>query len=143
MAASFRIKGYVDEGNRYDTVRLVIDETIQTRTLPLLNYIFFETNSAELPERYVLGGESALDSFDPQGIRYINAVDLYKHILDIVGYRMHAKPTTSIVVTGTMSVLDTDTSVAKRRAQVIYLHPLAVSSGGQWGGRLYRTRYVY
>lgn len=119
LQAQLRVSVRDRKGNAVDTVHLVVDETIATRMHPLLPYIFFDANSAELPKRYAVRGSQGAASFSPERITDTNSVDVYRHALDIIGYRLRAKPSRSITVTGTTSGRDNVSDIAVRRAEVV------------------------
>lgn len=73
--------------------RFVIDES------PLLNYIFFDSNSAAINEKYhLLTNEDQVDEFDETQID--NPLDKYYHLLNIVGSRMRAHSEADITLIG-------------------------------------------
>lgn len=88
-----------------DEVHIV--ETIVTETFPVLPYLFFDSASAVLPDRYVQLHQSDLEGFrenelpkmdDREGHRSLEA---YYNVLNIVGSRMQARPNASLVINGT------------------------------------------
>ncbi len=84
---------------------LVIEEATAIDISPLLNYVFFETNSAEMPDRYAIfsnQGETA--DFDPKNLR--GSMDKYRQILNIVGKRMRDNPNTRITLVGCNSTAE-------------------------------------
>ncbi|HET6511491.1 MAG TPA: OmpA family protein, partial [Candidatus Kapabacteria bacterium] len=84
-----------------------IVETIVTETFPVLPYLFFDSASAIMPERYVQLHPSDLFGFsektlpkmdDREGHRSLEA---YYNVLNIVGSRMQARPRSELVINGT------------------------------------------
>lgn len=79
-------------------------------TFPLRNYVFFDKNSTEIPDRYVLlkkdevskFGVDQLEVFTPKKLsgRSQRQMVAYYNILNILGDRMNKKPTTTITLVG-------------------------------------------
>lgn len=77
-----------------------IEELATREGYPLLNYIFFDEGSAEIPTRYhqIAQGNSA--SFDTTSLIGRPALDVYHDLLNVLGRRMQAQPKTTITLTG-------------------------------------------
>ena len=85
---------------------LFLKEITVNESFPLLNYIFFDKETSQIPSRYKLfksadetGNFSENDLF---GLKLIQ----YYHILNIVGSRMQARPNTKITLVGCNDNLD-------------------------------------
>jgi len=78
---------------------LEIQETVVTQTFPLLPYIFFDSASVVVKNRYNPRiGTTA--SFDEQSLPK-ETLAIYYHLLHIIGKRMKANPKTTLTITGT------------------------------------------
>jgi outer membrane protein OmpA-like peptidoglycan-associated protein len=78
---------------------LEIQETVVTQTFPLLPYIFFDSASVVVKNRYNPRiGTTA--SFDEQSLPK-ETLAIYYHLLHIIGKRMRANPKTTLTITGT------------------------------------------
>jgi outer membrane protein OmpA-like peptidoglycan-associated protein len=106
-----------------------IVETIVTETFPVLPYLFFDSASAVLPNRYVQLHQDDLNGFrenklpkmdDREGHRSLEA---YYNVLNIVGSRMQARPNATLVINGTTDgkeeEKDLQKSLAMLRAQSV------------------------
>jgi outer membrane protein OmpA-like peptidoglycan-associated protein len=82
----------------FTTNTLEVQETIVTETYPLLPYVFFDSASAELRPRY--SAPVNTESFREKDLEK-STMTMYYHLLDIVGSRMRANPSSIITVTGT------------------------------------------
>jgi outer membrane protein OmpA-like peptidoglycan-associated protein len=81
-----------------------------SETLPLLNYIFFDEGSTQLPGRYALLSKEQAVSFKETQLQNETTVDMsarserqmavYYHALNIVGDRMRSNPEISISLNG-------------------------------------------
>jgi outer membrane protein OmpA-like peptidoglycan-associated protein len=79
-------------------------------TFPIRNYVFFDKNSTEIPDRYVLlkkdevakFGVDQLEVFTPKKLsgRSKRQMVAYYNVLNILGDRMIKKPTTTITLVG-------------------------------------------
>ena len=79
-------------------------------TFPLRNYVFFDTSSAEIPNRYVLltkeqaaaFKEEQLQEAQPKSMtgRSLRQMTVYYNILNTVGDRMKRNPASNIVLSG-------------------------------------------
>lgn len=80
------------------TAPLQINETVVTQTFPLLPYIFFDSASSKLRDRYT-------PNQSPSVFRETNlpreTLPIYYNLLDIIGSRMNGNPGSVLVVTGT------------------------------------------
>lgn len=93
----------VDNGSGWTDGRMVIRRftTIRTRLVPLLPYIFFDNRRDELPERYVRIAKNDIDRFGEENLVSHADLDVYSHVLNIVGSRMRAYPDAELTLTGT------------------------------------------
>ncbi len=83
----------------FDPAQLTIEEISTIDSAPLLNYIFFETGQSELAERYVqLKSQAETDSFSETALTSV--MEKYRHLLNIIGYRMRQYPDASITLVG-------------------------------------------
>jgi outer membrane protein OmpA-like peptidoglycan-associated protein len=88
---------------------ILITRTV-SETLPLLNYVFFDEGSAEVPSRYVLLSKTDADAFkeiqlqnaqsDNSSQRSARQLNVYYNVLNILGDRLRSNPGASIVLSG-------------------------------------------
>lgn len=77
-----------------------IVETIVTETFPLLPYIFFDSASATIPNRYVMLGTTDRATFDERALPH-RSLGTYYNVLNIVGNRMLRDSSIHIRLNGT------------------------------------------
>lgn len=106
----------------FEAMPLEISQTMVTQTYPLLPYIFFDSLSAGLAGKY-MHRDLINENFD-EVILPKSTLDIYYHILDIIGHRMKANPNTRITLTGTTdgsesAVPEERLALARRRAESV------------------------
>ena len=99
-------------------------------TFPLRNYVFFDENSTEIPNRYVTltkdqaakFKEEQLQEVQPKSMtgRSLRQMNVYYNILNIYGDRMKRSPGTTISLTG--SSPGQGPEYGKARAETIKLY---------------------
>ena len=60
--------------------------------LPIVDKVFFDSGSAELPNRYIKFTRAETLSFVPDALTYVDEITFYNNILNLVGYRMRQHP---------------------------------------------------
>ena len=94
---------------------LSIEEQVRRETMPLLNYVFFGENDAELPERYVrLSAEQSSD-YDVRSISE-ETLSRYYHLLNIIGMRLRDDASITVTLTGTTDGSEAP-EIARMRAE--------------------------
>jgi len=92
-----------ENGNESPVSTLRTEEFMMNWTHPILNYIFFDENSSDIPSKYkrISDDEKAKFSFQ----RFINekTMDVYYNVLNILGKRMQFYPQANIKLIGTNS----------------------------------------
>ncbi len=109
-------------GNEIVNPHFQIEEFTSNRLDPLLNYIFFDENSAELPKRYKTLNQSETDKFALTSLYQDNTIELYYNLLNIVGKRMTNNPTATLKIIGCNSdngAEKNNRDLSKRRAESI------------------------
>lgn len=80
---------------------VVAEQVTRTRSsMPLLPYVFFDYNSAEIPSRYARSGATG---FSPEMLAGKDEMEANHDALDILGSRMKAYPDAVVKLTGTNS----------------------------------------
>lgn len=80
---------------------LKIEDFVSYNMRPLLNYIFFDENSAEIPNRYVLFTKDIAPKFELAQLSNLNALETYYYVLNIIGKRLNENQGSTITLTGT------------------------------------------
>ncbi len=100
--------------------RIKIEEFQFTQMHPLLNYVFFDENSSDIPYRYNMIKNS--NYFDIKNISKFETISVYYDLLNIVGYRLKMNPNTSISLVGCNSGVGIEkgnTELSRSRAETI------------------------
>ncbi|MFP4368254.1 MAG: OmpA family protein [Candidatus Kapaibacterium sp.] len=90
-------------GRVSDDFNIRIEDFVSLNMRPLLNYVFFDENSAELPDRYELYNPGQTGQFNFKMLQEKNALETYYHVLNIIGYRLRENPGVNITLVGTNS----------------------------------------
>jgi outer membrane protein OmpA-like peptidoglycan-associated protein len=100
LSASIVASGVNAAGVESPVVRLTVEEFSSTLMTPLLNYLFFDENSADIPARYhrLQGGD--VSAFDIDRVNSAEKLPTYHHLLNIIGRRLRDNPTATLTLTG-------------------------------------------
>lgn len=92
----------LDNQGRFVPATIVkVEDTRYQEYFPLVPYIFFEENSSKVAENtQILSSRTEAGAFDPKNLP-MDALDINKRTLDIVGYRLRNNPRADLTVTGT------------------------------------------
>ena len=88
-------------------------------SMPLLPYVFFTANSADIPARYSRQGSTG---FQVQSLAGKNAEDANHAVLDIIGQRLRENPQANLTITGTNSNSGAEkgnVTLSRNRAQAV------------------------
>lgn len=80
-----------------------IEDFVTLNMRPLLNYVFFEENSHEIPDRYIKLEKFSAQDFKLKQMQDLNAMQTYYNVLNIVGKRLQDNPDVKITLIGTNS----------------------------------------
>lgn len=93
-------------GKRQQGGQIDLDEVKSIKMTPLLNYIFFETDSSNIPLRYSLLSKTDSHSFNTKNLFEKNTIEIYHHLLNIIGERMINNPKSDLKIVGTKSEIE-------------------------------------
>lgn len=122
LVANVSAVGVENNGTELSTFRLSVEEFISTSMRPLLNYIFFEPNSSELPSRYRTISPAEASGFQLANLHDVETLPTYYQVLNILGRRMTDNPGTSITLVGTNADLDAEKgnlALSRSRAEAV------------------------
>ncbi|MFP4543738.1 MAG: OmpA family protein [Candidatus Kapaibacterium sp.] len=122
IAGKITALGVDSTGAEMSNPVFVIEEFIANRLDPLLNYIFFEENSAEIPGRYDLLSVSDASEFEPDSLYWVNTIEIYHNLLNIVARRMADYPEANITLVGCNSDTGPEKGalrLSERRAEAV------------------------
>jgi outer membrane protein OmpA-like peptidoglycan-associated protein len=100
----------------------LLTETIHQVVQPILPYVFFEDESAEIATRYQLLSNQQAEQFNEQSLISLDVLKRYYHILNLAGLRLRNDTSLRLTITGTTSGAGKERrniQLAKNRAQVI------------------------
>jgi len=80
--------------------KIKIEEFASTALHPLLQYVFFDENSAEIPSKYSRLTPQKAGEFTLRDFLGANSMDVYYSVLNVVGYRMKISPKSTVTLTG-------------------------------------------
>jgi outer membrane protein OmpA-like peptidoglycan-associated protein len=92
--------GLTEDDEEIENPKIVIEEFTASHLEPLLNYIFFEEGSANIPDRYKLLKEGFIRRFTINDLYDLNTLQTYYHILNIIGRRMTDNPSARLELVG-------------------------------------------
>lgn len=122
FSLSTGISGYgidIENGQRYTKKTIQLLRKISTNVRPLLNYVFFDTKSEMIPVRYNRINNNDTYTFDETKMYNSDAIQVYHHLLNILGKRMREFPDAEITLCGSVSSLSEELSniqLARERA---------------------------
>ncbi len=102
---------------------LVMEEVKTWDLYPLLNYVFFDLGSSEIPDRYILFKNAAQTKMFSDTSIAGGTLDKYYHLLNIYGFRLQKYPDAKIEIVGcndSKSPEEKKAGLSKDRAQVVY-----------------------
>lgn len=104
-AYAFELKGassqLLDENNQpLAQQKLVVTNAVSLNLYALLNYIFFDSASAVIPDRYHRLTTDDTRSFKLDQLNGAGTFAIYRDLLNIVGYKLRNSPSEKIVITG-------------------------------------------
>ncbi|MCX7907901.1 MAG: OmpA family protein, partial [Ignavibacteria bacterium] len=109
-------------GNKIKNPKIRIEEFVATRMEPLLNYVFFDHGSDQIPKRYVTITSKDLDKFIVDSLYKNSTLDIYYHLLNIIGKRLKEYPDAKIKIVGCNSNVGIEKGnleLSKRRAESV------------------------
>ncbi len=115
-------KGVENDGAETPAVKIHVEEFLSTNVKPLLNYIFFDENSSELPLRYNQINTDATNKFSINSHFNASTLDTYHNILNIIGKRLRDNPSAKITLIGCNSENASEKnnlSLSRHRAETV------------------------
>ncbi|MBE2189784.1 MAG: OmpA family protein, partial [Candidatus Kapabacteria bacterium] len=81
--------------------KIKIEEFLSRQMKPILPYLFFDDNSSEVAQRYILfNSPEDANNFDYTDLLGISSLESYYHFLNIIGKRLREFPNEGIKITG-------------------------------------------
>lgn len=94
--ASALLEGDVEQ----PIAQMRVEEFLSSELRPLLNYVFFDDGSSQLPQRYMQLNKSAASRFTTDDLRGKDVLPTYYQILNVIGWRMQKHPDANLTITG-------------------------------------------
>ncbi|MBL7997900.1 MAG: OmpA family protein, partial [Candidatus Kapabacteria bacterium] len=119
---AMQVRAVDAEKNEQDMVTIRIEEVIGNSIRPLLPYVFFEENTDTLPARYNRIASTETSNFTVNNLRKRNTLQIYHHVLNIIGKRLREYPNAVLTLTGCNTDMDAEhgnTQLSKRRAEAV------------------------
>lgn len=133
ISAAIAAVGVGRDGAELPVASIRTEEFISTSLRPLLNYLFFDPNSATIPERYVQIPAEATGQFRIERLHNVGTLPTYYHLLNIVGKRMRQHPEATITITGCSPEMasgetgaEAGGTLARQRAEAVRHYLLSV-----------------
>jgi outer membrane protein OmpA-like peptidoglycan-associated protein len=108
------------DGTESPVSKIRVEEFLSRRIHPLLNYVFFDEGSADIPKKYSRMSEKEKDAFSPNFLANLKTMEVYYQVLNIVGNRMKRFPNTTLNLIGCNSnqgVEAGNLNLSKKRAE--------------------------
>lgn len=94
----------IDTNNREkQNFTIKIEDFTSLNLRPLLNFVFFEHNSSEIPDRYIKLKPEETSNFSLRNLVNADALETYYNVLNIIGHRLSKNPDLTISLVGTNS----------------------------------------
>lgn len=116
--------GMLKNGQQEPVAKIIVEEFLTQKIFALLNYVFFDPGSADIPPRYhVFKSKSETERFNPER-QFLNyeTLDVYYDVLNVVGYRLRNNPDEIITLTGCNSNTGEEagnTELSRKRAESV------------------------
>jgi outer membrane protein OmpA-like peptidoglycan-associated protein len=113
----------IDNGVEKEIDAIQIEEFRSRQVRPVLPYVFFDHNTAEIPRRYILLDNMSVNLFSlPQSLSGKGIMGTYYNVLNIIGERLNLYPQATITLTGCNSNIDEEKgnlNLSEQRAKVV------------------------
>jgi outer membrane protein OmpA-like peptidoglycan-associated protein len=122
LSAELTAVGINADGTRQENPTIIIEEIETEETFPLLPHVFFEGGSSDLSKSnlHLLTSPEAA-RFDEDNLEW-NTMEIYRDLLNIVGYRMTQNGSANITLTGTNNNTGEEagnTGLSMKRAEAV------------------------
>ncbi|MFH1050268.1 MAG: OmpA family protein [bacterium] len=122
MTASLKITALEDNGREIHSPDIKVEEFLYNKMQPILNYVFFDSNSYAIPERYNILTNSQAKDFNLNRAFTKKELGFYHNILNIIGYKLKQNTDANITLIGSNYNLDAEKNnltLSKNRAQAV------------------------
>ncbi|MGE3802490.1 MAG: OmpA family protein [Candidatus Kapaibacterium sp.] len=122
IIASITAHGLNRAGEESNVVQLEVEEFTSSDRRPLLNYIFFEPASTEIPSRYQRITKDQTEEFETDDLFGGGKLSEHYQLLNIIGSRLRTTPNTSVRLIGTNANVGEESNnraLSQRRAESV------------------------
>jgi len=122
LAATITASGLESDGRETQDIKIEVEEFTSVLMTPLLNYIFFEENSATLQPKYKQLDKNGIEKFREDKVNNPDRLTTYYQILNIIGKRMKINNDAMLTLTGCNADIGLEKGngdVSKRRAEAV------------------------
>jgi len=98
LSASIALHGNGDDTARASVAVIRSREILHRRMMPFLPRIFFDPDSAGIPDRYARLSSAGTDSFSDRSLARMEPVELYHQMLNLLGSRLRSEPSATITL---------------------------------------------
>lgn len=95
-----RSQMFDEAGQPLASPKIAVNNIISLNLYALLNYVFFDDVSAEIPARYKRLTPVEVSSYSLDHLNGAGTVAIYQDILNIIGYKLKNGPNEKIIITG-------------------------------------------
>lgn len=109
------------QGNKVAN-KLDVEKKVARNMFSMINYIFFDSGSVTIPERYKRITQEEQRKFSVDDMQADSALQLYHNMLNILGKRLQTNPQSTIILTGTNSnngIEAENLQMSQQRAEVV------------------------
>jgi len=109
------------QGNKVAN-KLDVEKKVARNMFSMINYIFFDSGSVTIPERYKRITQEEQRKFSIDDMQADSALQLYHNMLNILGKRLQNNPQSTIILTGTNSnngIEAENLQMSQQRAEVV------------------------
>jgi outer membrane protein OmpA-like peptidoglycan-associated protein len=100
LSASLKISKEDAGGKESEFYNLKVEDFVSVNMRPLLNYIFFDSMSYKIPDRYIKLNSRTSARFDERILQKKDAMETYYQVLNIYGKSLRANPNTNVTLMG-------------------------------------------
>jgi outer membrane protein OmpA-like peptidoglycan-associated protein len=114
--------GVEANGVERSVIEIRVDEYLSRKIHPLLNYVFFDDNSAEIPSRYHKMSDVQAETFSLNRLYGLETIEVYYDVLNIIGLRLKNNPALTLTLVGCNSNVGVEKGnkdLSERRAKAI------------------------
>lgn len=118
LEATIRLFSVGGNGERISRAMVRTAQQYYRQSAPLIPFVFFDKNSAQIPGRYAQISRANRFSFSTRRLIRLHAAEQYYQILNVIGLRLTENPAASLTIVGSASP-DEPAAMAEARAEAV------------------------